>query len=193
VELTLKVVYDGPPMSGKTTNLRQLHAHADPAARGRLLTFDSADGRTLLFDLLPLHARAGETTLRLRVYSVPGQVQHHATRKIVLAGADGVVFVADSQPSRNAANRTALADLRQSLRELGGEAEQIPLVVQVNKRDLVDMAPTETDAVPACAIVAEGVVETFLAIVQRVLARAPGVGDPAEALRVVAGVFQKRA
>jgi hypothetical protein len=179
-------------MSGKTTNLRQLHAHADPAARGRLLTYDSPDGRTMLFDLLPLHARAGETTFRLRVYSVPGQVEHHATRKVVLAGADGVVFVADSQASRAAANRSALADLKQNLRELGGDAEQIPMVVQVNKRDLDEAPMADKDAFPACATRAEGVVETFLAIVERVLARAPGVGDPAEALRVVAGVFAKR-
>jgi mutual gliding-motility protein MglA len=188
-ELILKVVYDGPPLSGKTTNLKQLHAHADPQARGRLMTFDDGEGRTVLFDLLPLSAHAGDTTLRLRVYSVPGQVEHKTTRRVVLAGADGVVFVADCQSSQLDANQQALADLRQSLREL--DADQVPVVVQVNKRDLAE-APLDPGAIPACAKRAEGVVETFLAIVEKVLARAPGGVDPSTALTAVAEAFAKR-
>src|SRR5882757_7088718 len=99
-QLTLKLVYFGPPLSGKTANLRALHGMVDKLNRGRLMTRDTRDDRTLFFDLLPIFFRAGTSafSFRIKVYTVPGQPVHEATRKVVLAGSDGVVFVADSNP-----------------------------------------------------------------------------------------------
>jgi mutual gliding-motility protein MglA len=99
-QLTLKLVYYGPPLSGKTSNLRALHTKVDKLNRGRLMTLDTRDDRTLFFDLLPIFFRTSSFSMRIKVYTVPGQPVHEATRKVVLAGADGVVFVADSSPDQ---------------------------------------------------------------------------------------------
>src|SRR2546427_8876885 len=97
-EVAIKLVYYGPAMSGKTTNLQKIHERIDARSRGRLMTLDTRDDRTLFFDLLPISFRAsGDLKLKLKLYTVPGQVMHNTTRKIVLSAADGVAFVADSQ------------------------------------------------------------------------------------------------
>jgi mutual gliding-motility protein MglA len=142
-EIALKLVYYGPALSGKTTNLRSLHQLTTEGARGRLMTLETKDDRTLFFDMLPLSLRAeGHTpgttpmTLRIKIFTVPGQVLHHSTRKLVLQGADGVAFVADSQISETEHNAASFFDLRQNLKDLNLSLKELPLVIQFNKRDL---------------------------------------------------------
>ena len=135
-QLTLKLVYYGPPLSGKTTNLRSLYGAVDKLNRGRLMTLDTRDDRTLFFDLLPIFFRASNFSFRIKVYTVPGQPVHEATRKVVLANTDGVVFVADSRPDQREANRAAWQNLVANLASQG--LSNIPIVVQYNKRDLPD-------------------------------------------------------
>ena len=172
--LTLKLVYYGPPLSGKTSNLRALHGAVDKLNRGRLMTLDTRDDRTLFFDLLPIFFRASNFAFRIKVYTVPGQPVHEATRKVVLAGADGVVFVADSRPDQRDANAVSWQNLVGNLAALS--LESVPVVVQYNKRDLADAVPLEAvdrfgDAQraisPACAKQGEGVVPTFFELVGR--------------------------
>src|SRR3954469_14298775 len=127
-QLTLKLVYYGPPLSGKTSNLRALHEKVDKLNRGRLMTLDTRDDRTLFFDLLPIFFRLSGFSFRIKVYTVPGQPVHEATRKVVLTGTDGVVFVADSKPDLVAANRAAWSSLVSNLEALG--IAHVPIVVQ---------------------------------------------------------------
>jgi mutual gliding-motility protein MglA len=171
-QLTLKLVYYGPALSGKTSNLRALHGKVDKLNRGRLMTLDTRDDRTLFFDLLPIFFRTSSFSFRIKVYTVPGQPVHEATRKIVLAGADGVVFVADSSPAAIEPNREAWASLHTSLH--AHHLEAIPVVVQYNKRDLPDAMPlAELDRFgdpqrpiyEGRAKAGIGVVPTFLALV----------------------------
>lgn len=171
-QLTLKLVYYGPPLSGKTSNLRALHAKVDQLNRGRLMTLDTRDDRTLFFDLLPIFFRSSSFSFRIKVYTVPGQPVHEATRKIVLAGADGVVFVADSSPEQREANRASWQNLIANLHAFG--LEKIPVVVQYNKRDLPDRVPIEhcdrfgspsRPLLEACARQGDGVVPTFFEMV----------------------------
>jgi signal recognition particle receptor subunit beta len=171
-QLTLKLVYYGPPLSGKTSNLRALHAAVDKLNRGRLMTLDTRDDRTLFFDLMPIFFRASGFSFRIKVYTVPGQPVHEATRKVVLASADGVVFVADSHPASREQNAASWQNLTANLAALG--LERLPIVVQYNKRDLPDAVPlTEADRFgdparpiePACAKRGEGVVATFFQLV----------------------------
>ena len=177
-QLTLKLVYYGPALSGKTSNLRALHGKVDRLNRGRLMTLDTRDDRTLFFDLLPIFftaPTAGQTaafSFRIKVYTVPGQPVHEATRKVVLAGADGVVFVADSGDGQRDANRAAWTSLTANLAALG--LERLPIVVQYNKRDLPGVRPvSELDRFgdsgrvieEACAKEGLGVMETFLRLV----------------------------
>lgn len=136
-ELTIKLVYYGPALSGKTTNLQSLHGFTDEASRGRLMTLETRDDRTLFFDLLPLRFKGeGDLSLRLKLFTVPGQVIHASTRRLVLQGADGVAFIADSQLSETKNNAAAFLDLKENLRAHGREMREIPLVIQFNKRDL---------------------------------------------------------
>ena len=170
-QLTQKLVYFGPPRSGKTTNLRALHERVDAAGRGRLMTLDTRDDRTLFFDLLPIFFRTTALSFRIKVYTVPGQPMHEATRRVVLQAADGVVFVADSDPGQAEANRDAWAGMIRNRAELGLDAT--PIVLQYNKRDLavgeladVDRFDDPTRAViAASAVRGEGVLTTFLAAV----------------------------
>jgi mutual gliding-motility protein MglA len=173
-QLTLKLVYYGPPLSGKTSNLRALHGAVDKLNRGRLMTLDTRDDRTLFFDLLPIFFRTSALSFRIKVYTVPGQPVHETTRKVVLTGADGVVFVADSQPDQREANRASWKNLVANLDTLG--LSRIPVVVQYNKRDLpgaIALADADTfvpDArtpMAACAKQGEGVVPTFFELVGR--------------------------
>ena len=172
--LTLKLVYYGPPHSGKTSNLRALHAAVDKLNRGRLMTLDTRDDRTLFFDLLPLFFRTSGFAFQIKVYTVPGQPVHEATRKVVLAGADGVVFVADSKPDQRDANQQSWQSLVANLKSL--DIDRIPVVVQYNKRDLPDAVPLDQADTfgdpnrtlqPASAKQGDGVVPTFFDLVGR--------------------------
>ena len=176
-ELTIKLVYYGPALSGKTTNLKALHALLAVEGRGRLMTLDTKDDRTLFFDLLPLSVTsASGLTVRLKLLTVPGQVIHNATRRLVLSGADGVAFIADSQKSETRETAAAFVNLRQNLTEQGIDPAAVPIVIQFNKRDLPAIRPdAEIDALAkrgkepvfkAVAMRGEGVAETFLGLLQ---------------------------
>ncbi len=173
-QLTLKLVYYGPPLSGKTSNLRALHDKVDKLNRGRLMTLDTRDDRTLFFDLLPIFFRTSSFSFRIKVYTVPGQPVHEATRKIVLAGADGVVFVADSSPTAREANASSWRNLTANLHAFA--LDKIPVVVQYNKRDLPEAVPeghldhfgdAGRSLQLACAKAGDGVVPTFFDLVGR--------------------------
>jgi signal recognition particle receptor subunit beta len=136
-EITCKIVYYGPGRSGKTTNLQYIYAKVPQERRGRMVSIATRSERTLFFDFLPLElgAISGFTT-RFQLYTVPGQVYYHATRKLVLQGADGVVFVADSQARQLDENIASLQDLQTNLLDLGQDVRSLPLVFQYNKQDL---------------------------------------------------------
>ncbi len=143
-ELTAKIVYYGPGLSGKTTNLQYIYDELPLKNKGRLLTLATETDRTLYFDFLPLEAgmlRGIKT--RVQLYTVPGQVFYNTTRRMVLKGADGVVFVADSQPTMLEANQESFANLRENLLAHDLRVEEIPLVMQYNKRDLPDVMSVE--------------------------------------------------
>ncbi|MDB4953229.1 MAG: hypothetical protein JWO36_798, partial [Myxococcales bacterium] len=171
-QLTLKLVYYGPPLSGKTSNLRALHDKVDKLNRGRLMALDTRDDRTLFFDLLPIFFRTSSFSFRIKVYTVPGQPVHEATRKVVLQGADGVVFVADSSPDQREANRSAWHNLIANLHS--SSIDKVPIVLQYNKRDLPNRMPLEDcerfgdpqrAIVEATACTGEGVLPTFFELV----------------------------
>jgi signal recognition particle receptor subunit beta len=137
MQMTAKIVYYGPGLCGKTTNLQWIHAKTAPRSRGEMVSLETEADRTLFFDLLPLDVGViGGMKVRLQLYTVPGQVFYNATRRLVLKGVDGVVFVADSQMAAHEANAEALANLRANLEELGLRFDDIPVVFQYNKRDL---------------------------------------------------------
>ncbi|HEY6877437.1 MAG TPA: gliding motility protein [Polyangiales bacterium] len=174
-ELTIKLVYYGPALSGKTTNLRALHELAAKESRGRLMTLDTKDDRTLFFDLLPLHLTAASgLKVRMKLLTVPGQVIHNATRRLVLQGADGVAFIADSRKSETKETAAAFVNLRQNLTDNGIKPSDFPVVIQFNKRDLPDIRPdAEIDQLAkqgkepvfkAVATNGTGVRETFLGL-----------------------------
>lgn len=196
-QLTLKLVYYGPPLSGKTSNLRALHAKVDNLNRGRLMTLDTRDDRTLFFDLLPIFFRSSSFSFRIKVYTVPGQPVHEATRRVVLAGCDGVVFVADSSPDQQAANRQSWANLTANLHAFA--LDRVPIVVQYNKRDLPAAVPfDECDdfgagpAVGAIATSGDGVLATFFALVERAWAYLDGDLALASKLGIDARSFRKQ-
>jgi hypothetical protein len=174
-EIAIKLVFYGPAMSGKTTNLQQIHARMDPKKRGKLLTLDTKEDRTLYFDLLPLAFKsASGVTVKVKLFTVPGQVIHNTTRKVVLQGCDGVAFVADSQIAETKNNNESFANLRQNLKENRLDTENIPIVIQFNKRDLPKVRTDEElkriasrgkePVFPAVAMRGEGVAETFLGL-----------------------------
>jgi signal recognition particle receptor subunit beta len=139
---TTKIVYYGPGLCGKTTNLQHIHAATAATARGEMVSLETEGDRTLFFDLLPLEVGViGGMRVRLQLYTVPGQVFYNATRKLVLKGADGIVFVADSQPGAEEANLASLANLEENLSDLGQPLAEMPLVFQYNKRDLRQLLP----------------------------------------------------
>ena len=188
-EIALKVVYYGPALSGKTTNLQALFQKIDPKVRGRLMTLDTKDDRTLFFDMMPVFFRtAGGVKVKLKLYTVPGQVMHESTRRIVLQGADGVAFVADGRRSEQAGTLAYWNNMLKNLEANGLDPKVLPMVVQANKKDLPDprdddMADLRTTTVkplvvPAVAIRGEGVVETLhilLTLIYRNLDRAVGL------------------
>lgn len=176
-ELTVKLVYYGPALSGKTTNLQAIHQLVSGDTAGRLMTLETRDDRTLFFDLLPLtfDASAG-IQVRFKLFTVPGQVIHNATRRLVLQGADGTAFIADSQLSETKNNQVAFLNMQQNLKENGIDARTHPLVIQFNKRDLPNIRPdAELDRMAAkgkepvykaSAIKGIGVLETFLGLTE---------------------------
>lgn len=189
-KLTIKLVYYGPAMSGKTTNLMRLHDELAPDLKGEMMTLETQNDRTLFFDLLPL----GFTTpsgclIKFKLFTVPGQVAHDATRKAVLSRADGVVFVADSQTNQGINNAESFQNLEENAHRVGLDFESLPLVVQYNKRDLPHIVSeseirSRWDQAPwpvifASAIDGHGVQETFrelLAAVYRPLDRDYALG-----------------
>jgi len=175
--LVLKLVYYGPALSGKTSNLLCLHDILQQDGRGELMMLDTTDDRTIYFDLLPFFYEAlSGLKIKLKVYTVPGQVRHDATRKAVLQRADGVVFVADSRISQQAVNAESFANLEQNLALVGLDIEKLPLVIQFNKRDLPELVtekelrttwgPTGLPVLMASALQGWGVLETFQTAVE---------------------------
>jgi signal recognition particle receptor subunit beta len=144
-EISAKVVYYGPGLSGKTTSLKYVHESVRPERRGQLLTLATEGDRTIFFDFLPLQVRQVQGMgVRFQLYTVPGQVFYEATRRLVLNGADGVVFVADSQRAARDSNLHSFENLTASLDEMGIDLARFPLVFSYNKRDLPDLMPIET-------------------------------------------------
>lgn len=174
-ELTIKLVYYGPALSGKTSNLQSLHLMIDSAARGRLMTLETRDDRTLFFDMLPLRFQTDkDLSLRVKLFTVPGQVIHGSTRRLVLQGSDGVAFIADSRLSETENNAAAFVDLRENLKANGMKLGQMPLVIQFNKRDLPNVRPDaeladlarrgKEPVFAAIATSGNGVLETFMGL-----------------------------
>ncbi len=174
-EINCKVVYYGPGLCGKTTNLQFIYKRTKPEAKGKMISLATETERTLFFDFLPLalgEIRGFKT--RFHLYTVPGQVFYDASRKLILKGVDGVVFVADSQEERMDANIESLENLRYNLQEQGYDLDKLPYVVQYNKRDLpnivsldelrTELNPTSVPEFEACATTGEGVFETLKAV-----------------------------
>lgn len=181
-EINLKLVYYGPAMSGKTTNLQFIHAHTNAKMRGELVSLKTREDRTIFFDFLQIELGAIKGLKpKFQLYTVPGQTYYLATRKVVLQGCDGVVFVADAQAPRLNENRETLANLFTNLRELGADPAQMPLVYQFNKCDLpnrvapeVLRATLQLNGAPcfsASATQGTGVFETLKAIINAVAGR----------------------
>lgn len=171
-KIVLKIVYYGPALSGKTTNLMNLHDLISPETRGDLMTFETRGDRTLFFDLLPMVLQSNSGyTVKLKLYTVPGQVSHDATRKAVLSRTDGVVFVADSQETQSINNAESFENLEKNAGRVGLDFNTLPLVIQFNKRDLPNTVseaevldrwlPTGLPVVFSSALNGEGVRETF--------------------------------
>jgi hypothetical protein len=187
-EIHLKIVYYGPGLGGKTTNLRCVHANTRPDARGKLLSLDTEAERTLFFDLLALHlGKYKGYAVRLHLCTVPGQIAHDETRRLVLKSVDGVVFVVDSQRAMLDSNVESIRNLEDNLRLQGDDPDVLPLVVQYNKRDLADVStveelhdalrvPAGVPELEAVALEGTGVFETLKAIVKQCLQLVP---DPA--------------
>ncbi|HEX7809202.1 MAG TPA: GTPase domain-containing protein, partial [Thermoanaerobaculia bacterium] len=171
-EMTAKIVYYGPGLCGKTTNLMVIFDKLDPKSKGKMLSLATKTDRTLFFDLLPVDiGKVGPFNLKIQLYTVPGQVFYNETRKLVLKGADSVVFVADSQPAMVEANRESFANLLENLEENQIDVNDTPVVIQFNKRDLPGVLPVDQlqealgfEGYPyteAAAIRGDGVMETF--------------------------------
>ncbi|MBI4545725.1 MAG: gliding-motility protein MglA [Gemmatimonadetes bacterium] len=179
-EITCKIVYYGPGRSGKTTNLQYIHERLPDARRGQMISLATETDRTLFFDFLPLDlGTISGFRVRYQLYTVPGQVYYEATRRLVLRGADGVVFVADSQRELLEENVSSLRSLYANLLEEGFQIRELPIVLQYNKRDLPDILPVaeldqvlnfwELSAYPSIAVTGAGVMDTLRAISEQVL------------------------
>ena len=176
MQMAAKVVYYGPGLCGKTTNLHHIYGRTAPGSRGEMVSLETETDRTLFFDLLPLDVGViGGFKTRVQLYTVPGQVFYNTTRKLVLKGVDGMVFVADSQRAMKDANVESLANLKANLAEIGIKLDEIPLVFQYNKRDLASILSVEEleeslnarrqqESYEACAVLGQGVFETLKAI-----------------------------
>ena len=143
-ELNCKIVYYGPGLCGKTTNLQYIYNKTNPEAKGKMISLATETERTLFFDFLPLslgEIRGFKT--RFHLYTVPGQVFYNASRKLILRGVDGIIFVADSAPNRLRANAESMRNLRENLAEYGIDINDVPIILQINKRDLPDALPAD--------------------------------------------------
>lgn len=180
-EINLKIVYYGPGMSGKTTNLEYIHSKMDPSLAGELVSLKTKEDRTIFFDFLQLEVgRIKGKKPKFNLYTVPGQVYYASSRKVILNGVDGIVFVADSQKHRMDGNIETLLDLENNLREDGHSLDKFPWVIQYNKRDLPDIDTIENLQkrlnyfnVPffeGIAIKGNGVFDTLKAIINKVVA-----------------------
>ncbi len=179
-EINCKIVYYGPGLCGKTTNLQFIYQKTAADAKGKMISLATETERTLFFDFLPLslgEIRGFKT--RFHLYTVPGQVFYDASRKLILKGVDGVVFVADSQEERIDANIESLENLRINLKEQGYDLDKLPYIVQYNKRDLPgamsveelsrELNPTRVPEFEACATTGEGVFDTLKAVAKLIL------------------------
>jgi signal recognition particle receptor subunit beta len=179
-EINCKIVYYGPGLCGKTTNLQYIYNRTSPESKGKMISLATETERTLFFDFLPLslgEIRGFKT--RFHLYTVPGQVFYDASRKLILKGVDGIVFVADSQIERMESNLESIENLRYNLQEQGYDLDKLPYVIQYNKRDLPNVASVQelhllinTNKVPefeATATTGEGVFDTLKAVAKAVL------------------------
>ncbi|MDD0854670.1 GTPase domain-containing protein [Halobacteriovorax sp. GB3] len=184
-EVNCKIVYYGPGLGGKTTNIQYVYQKTSGDSKGKMITLNTENERTLFFDFLPLdlgEIRGFKT--RFHLYTVPGQVFYEASRKLILRGVDGIVFVADSQVERMEANLESLRGLEKNLIEQGYEIEKVPVVLQWNKRDLPNVASIEDlrtkinkwdfPEFEASAVTGEGVFETLKSISKLVLMNLKG-------------------
>lgn len=189
-EVHLKIVYYGPGLGGKTTNLEFIHARTKPENRGKLISLMTEAERTLFFDLLPVELGTFKGyRVRVHLCTVPGQIAHDETRRLVLRHVDGVVFVVDSQRGRERDNRESIVNLDRNLRLQGDDPDRVPLVVQFNKRDLptslpvadlaeILMVPEGVKQVEASALEGTGVFDTLKVVIKACLIL---IGDPRKA------------
>jgi mutual gliding-motility protein MglA len=180
-ELHVKIVYYGPPLSGKTTNLEQLHKRLPPDRRTDLISVKTREDRTLFFDFIQFElGQIKGLQPKFKLYTVPGQVYYAATRKLLLRDVDGLIFVADSSVSRLAANRQAIQDMWQQLSELNRDSN-IPFVLQCNKQDLTDAVKPEllgrflrvsdVPILPAVATDGQGTIETLKMVISQIVTK----------------------
>jgi len=179
-EINCKIVYYGPGLSGKTTNIKWIYDHIKPENKGEMITLATETERTLFFDFVPIEvSNVRGFKVRFHLYTTPGQIIYQASRKLILKGVDGIVFVADSQEERHDANLDTLDDMIENLREYDVDIADIPLVFQYNKRDLPNILPVEVlrrdlnrwnrPDFEAIANKGIGVLETFKEITRQVL------------------------
>jgi signal recognition particle receptor subunit beta len=198
-EVCCKIVFYGPGLSGKTTNLQYIHSKVPQDTRGKLISLATEADRTLYFDFLPINiGTINDFQAKFQLYTVPGQVYYNATRKLVLRGVDGLVFVADSQADKMDENIESLANLEENLREYGYDISQLPLVIQYNKRDLPNVLSVEElnarlnpRGVPcfeAAAPQGKGVFDTLKLIIKLVLDKAKATGTSSVSRRAEAVV-----
>jgi len=191
-EINLKIVYYGPSLSGKTSSLQYIHSRTRPERRGELISLKTREDRTLYFDYMQFEM--GEISglkPRFNIYTVPGQVYYRGTRKLVLKGVDGIVFVADSQIKRLEENVNAIKDLFDDLQDLGYVPAEVPLILQCNKRDLPEIMPVPTlkenlglNGIPtyeSVAVDGVGVLDGLKSIVNQVVTKARGNINPTPA------------
>src|SRR5437764_1247632 len=210
MQMAAKIVYYGPGLCGKTTNLHHIYTKTSPQSRGEMVSLETETDRTLFFDLLPIDVGViGGFKTRLQLYTIPGQVFYNTTRKLVLKGVDGIVFVADSQIAMLDANVESFKNLKENLAEIGLAIEELPLVLQLNKRDLPSIASVDAlletldpdrryEWVEAVASKGDGVFETLKTISKATLRtlrrRMTGAEEPARpAVRRDSGAFRVRA
>jgi len=179
-EINCKIVYYGPGLSGKTTNIKWIYDHIRPENRGEMITLATETERTLFFDFVPIEvSNVKGFKVRFHLYTTPGQIIYQASRKLILKGVDGIVFVADSQEERHDANLDTLDDMIENLEDYDIKIENIPLVFQYNKRDLPNILPVDVlrrdlnrwnrPDFEAVASKGVGVLETFKEITRQVL------------------------
>ncbi|WP_243287104.1 MULTISPECIES: GTP-binding protein [Geothrix] len=179
-EINCKIVYYGPGLCGKTTNIQWIYEQANPDKKGKLVSLATETDRTLFFDFLPLDMGTVKGfKVRFHLYTVPGQVFYDASRKLILRGCDGIIFVADSQKARMEANIESIANLATNLKENGFDVRNIPYVLQLNKRDMPSAVPVaemerllrfrSEPMIEAVASQGTGVIETLKAAARQIL------------------------